>query len=58
MNWETTRKVLDNLRAGVQARRKLRPQSNGAVNNDVPQAGNATPDFNDISSLRVGQNAL
>lgn len=61
INWDTTVKVLDELRAGVQARRKLRPQTNGSHNSDDAlsnSASKANGDFNDLSSLKVGQNAL
>lgn len=59
MDWATTVKVLDRLREGVQARRKLRGYSNGEHNSSLPGVnGNGQADFNDISSLRVGQNTL
>lgn len=61
INWDTTVKVLDELRAGVQARRKLRPQTNGSHNASAESLLTGTTsqkDFNDLSSLSVGQNAL
>lgn len=64
MDWQSTVKSLDSLRAGVQARRKLRIAngSSGNLNEEFLAAGangsNATQDFNDLSALRVGQQAL
>jgi len=63
INWDTTVKVLDRLREGVRARRNLRP-SNGAVGNldhliaSKTNGVNGHHDFNDLSTLRVGQTAL
>jgi hypothetical protein len=53
-------KVLDGLRAGVQARRKLRGANNSSHNATLPASNGANghTDFNDLSSLRVGQNSL
>ncbi|KAL7007974.1 hypothetical protein EMMF5_002623 [Cystobasidiomycetes sp. EMM_F5] len=64
IDWQTTIEVLDGLRKGVQARRKLRG-SNGINGTHVQDLlhktsshANGHHDFNDISSLRVGQMAL
>lgn len=61
IDWETTVSVLDNLRAGVQARRKLRGANGTSSNLESSIASSKTNgqhDFNDLSSLKVGQNAL
>ena len=65
LNWQDTVEALDTLRAGVQARRKLRPTNgaNGSINDEfLATAGKAngasgSGDFNDLSALRVGPQA-
>lgn len=63
MDWETTVATLNNLREGVRARRKLRGAngtndilSHGLVNGTAN--GNGHQDFNDLSTLSVGQHSL
>ena len=63
MDWDTTVTTLNNLREGVRARRKLRGAngtndilSHGLVNGTAN--GNGHQDFNDLSTLSVGQHSL
>jgi 3-deoxy-7-phosphoheptulonate synthase len=60
IDWETTVKVLNSLRQGVQARRKLLPSTSG-VNDLQAQMEALTPsteqkDFNDLSFLKAKPN--
>jgi 3-deoxy-7-phosphoheptulonate synthase len=56
IDWDTTVKVLDGLRQGVQARRKLLSKAGGVAGLDAQLEALGTPaseqkDFNDLSFL-------